>query len=353
MYVVSQCESMVEIGNVLIGKDEPICISAEVGTTANGDIYTALKLIEVAKQSGMNLVKFQFIDCDDFMRDKDTEEYEYETADGPKKENMYQMLKKLQFTPDEWRKIAKHCRKNDIPFCLSVDSIRSVVVGEGLGVAAYKIGSWDLRNYPLIKAIALTDKPIMIDLGPAILGEVVNVINEIEKDNDQIILVHCSHAKDEGINMRTIPYIHETFEIPVGYSADTRDIVPDIMAVGMGVNLIEKRLTLNIEDSGHHHIKAMEPLEMIRYVETIRRAEKMIGEYEIRPSLEDLGIKNKYFTSLVADTDIPKGTIITPDMLAARRPGNGVSPFYQDRFYGRNATRDIKKNEDVVWGDAE
>jgi sialic acid synthase SpsE len=353
MRILSNCSHSVTLGNKIISDNEPIAIVCETGVTANGDLDTALRLIEVAKEAGADAVKFQTIDCDDFMSDK-TITYKYKTADGEKEENMYDMLKKYQFTPAQFRIISQHAKNYEINFYLSVDSVRWVDICEEMGVPAYKIGSWDIRNYPLIEAIAKTRKPVQIDLGPAIIGEVVQLIDFLNKNGcDEVLLVHCSHAKNpKDTNMMTIPYLKENFKVPVGYSADTRDETPDIISVALGTNMLEKRLTLDRNYGGHHHLKGLEPAEFKKWVQTIRKAEALLGEYAVKPSPEDMTMKSQYFTSIVADTNIPYGTIITRDMLVARRPGVGISPIYINQLVGREVTRDIIKNEVIQWEDS-
>jgi N,N'-diacetyllegionaminate synthase len=113
--------------------------------------------------------------------------------------------------------------------------------------------------------------------------------------------------------------------------------------------MIEKRLTLERDYPGHHHIKALEPREFKEYVTMIRRAETMLGDYAIRPSPEDLRQKDLYFVSVVAEADIPVGTKITREMLACKRPGTGIAPEFMDLLVGRVARRDIKRNELLTW----
>ena len=340
----------VQIADRWIGEGQPVFIVAETGTTCNGDVETALRMVDAAKEAGVDAVKFMVIGPEYLMSDR-TVMYEYEWQGGRRSENMYDMLKKLQFRPEEWRQIRDYCRQRNLIFYVTSDYVYGVDVAEEVGVAAYKLSSWDAVNFPLIRRMAQTGKPIQIDAGPTTVGDLEKIMQTIrDEGNDQIILVHCSHAKtDDGLNIRSVPYMQQMFQVPTGYSADSRDAVPDLTAVALGTNLIEKRLTLDRSYPGHHHIKALEPAEFTEYVAMIRRAEQVLGEYAVKPSAEDLRQRELYFVSLVADVDIPTGTTITSDMLACKRPGTGISPELLDVVVGRKARRDIEHDEVLSW----
>jgi len=340
----------IRIGDRNIGSEAPVFIVAEVGTTSNGDIDTALKLVDAAKAAGVDAIKFMILGPDEFMSDK-TVTYEYDWAGGHHVENMYEMFKNLMFTHDEWLKIRDHCKARGILFYATVDYLSGVELAESLDVPAYKLSSWDITNFPLIEKMAATKKPIQLDLGPASLSDIEKAVKVIHsKENDDVILVHCSHAVlEEGAQLRSIPYLRGVFQIPVGYSADSLDTVPDIAAVAMGACMIEKRLTLNRGYFGHHHVNALEPSELSDYVKTIRRVERMSGDYGVYPSPEDLRQKDLYYVSIVAAEDIPAGAEIVRHMLACKRPGTGISPEFLDILVGRQAKRDISCNTVLTW----
>src|SRR5207249_11793038 len=141
------------------------------------------------------------------------------------------------------------------------------------------------------------------------------------------------------------PYLEQVFGCPVGYSCDSRDHVPDLTAVALGARLLEKRMTLDRTYEGHHHVKAIEPAEFAEWVQMVRRAEAVLGEYAMRPSAEDLRQKELYFVSVVADADIAAGETITREKLACKRPGTGIAPEQLDVIVGRKAQREIRRNE--------
>jgi sialic acid synthase SpsE len=340
----------VKILNKTISDASPLFIVTETGTTCNGDLNTALKMVDAAKAAGADAIKFMIIGPEFFMSDKSVT-YEYEWKGGKKSENMFDMFKRLTFSETDWMKIRDYCAFKDIIFFATVDYIPGVDLAEKLQVPAYKISSWDAANYPLIRKMAHTGKPLILDTGPITHPELDNTLEVIYKEgNSLVILLHCSHSKDDsGVNLYSIPFLKSVFKVPIGYSADSADYVPDIAAVTLGANIIEKRLTLDRSFPGHHHLKALEPNEYKDYIDMIRRVKNLLGEYGVKPSPEDLRQKAMYYVSITADCDIPQGTVITENMLACKRPGTGIAPEFLDIIIGRTARRDIKNNQQFDW----
>ncbi len=329
-----------------------VYIIAEAGTTSNGDLSTALSLIDEAKDAGCDAIKFMMIDADFFMSDK-TVMYDYEWSGGKSSENMYEMFKALEYTESEWLELRNKCCSVGLDFFITVDYMEGIDISEKMDLSsAYKLSSWDANNIPLIEKMAKTMKPILLDLGPACLETIERVVGIIEKQgNNQIIFLHCTHAlNDSEVNMNTIPYLREKFGYPVGFSADTREETPDLLSLGLGASIIEKRITLDKDYAGHHHILGLEPKEMKSYVSKIRQATRLLGKKGVFPSSEDIKNRQKYFVSLVAADDIRNGMEITTDMICCKRPGCGIDPLHMDELVGKKINRKMKKDELFEWG---
>lgn len=336
----------VQIANRKIGKGEPVFLVVEAGTTCNGDVATALKMADAAKESGADAIKFMIIGPEEIMSDT-TVVYEYDTASGHKAVNMFEMFKELVFTTDEWRTIKNHCDTLGIIFYATVDYVAGVDIAVELGAPALKISSWDVTNYPLIDKMAATKLPIQVDLGPATRTEISELLDRLENGGcTEVLLEHCTHAKQyDQYNLLSIPYLEKTFGVPAGYSGDSRDPTTDIAAVALGAKLIEKRLTLNHKGEGHHDSKALEPNELKEYFAQIRLVESTLGVFDVVPSTTDFEMRSPYFVSVVAAVDIPEGVTISPHMLTCKRPGTGLHPKFLEVLIGKRAVRSLKKNQ--------
>ena len=342
----------IEIRNRTIGEGHPLFIIAEIGVTCNYDMKITKDLIDVVHDSGADAVKFIFWFPEEIMSDK-TITYTYETVDGTKSENMYEMLNELRFTLDEWCEVKEYADKKGVVMFSTVNSPSGIDYTETIGLEAYKLSSWDYNYFPLWRKIVSFGKPMLIDTGPVNTLEVAKVIQLMrETGNDQSVLVHCLHTNNHAeMNMLAIPYMKSAFNTLVGYSSKDRNDETDIMAIALGAVVQEKRLTMSRSLSGHHHILCKEPREFEEYVKLMRNVQAARGVYDLRPSQVDLKERKRWFRQIVANQDIPKGTKLTPDMLEGKRPENGISPEYTDFFVGNRTKRDLRYNEALSMDD--
>ena len=342
----------INIRDKRIGGNQPVFVTAEIGVTCNYDMKISKDLIDVAAKAGADAVKFIFWFPEEIMSDK-TVTYSYKTVDGEKSENMFEMLNKLQFTLDEWREIKAYADEKNIVLFSTVNSPSGISYAETIGLEAYKLSSWDFNYFSLWKEIASLGKPMLIDTGPVNTLDVAKVM-QLLKDagNDQSVLVHCLHTDSyDEINMRSIPYMQNAFNTLVGYSSKDCDDETDIVAITLGAVVLEKRLTMSRDLPGHHHVLSKEPKEFEEYVALMRNVQASLGVYDLKPSPPDLQERKKWFRHVVANQDIPEGTVITADILEGKRPENGISPEYIDSIIGKKVKRNIKYNEAINWVD--
>ena len=342
----------IKIGNRIIGKNQALFITAECGVTCNYDMNIAKELIDVVRESGADAIKFIFWFPEEIMSDK-TITYEYDTVNGCKSENMFEMLEKLRFSLDQWREVKSYADEKEVVLFSTVNSPSGIEYAEAIGLEAYKLSSWDFNYLPLWCRIAAIGKPMIIDTGPVNTLEVAKVMKVMkESGNDQSILVHCVHTNSPTeINMRSIPYMRKAFDTLVGYSSNFPTPETDIIAITLGAVFLENRLTLSRKMSGHHHIISKEPDQFAAWVKDMRDVQQSLGKYDLKPSRGDLRERNRWFRHLVANADIPAGTILKENMLEAKRPENGVSPEYEHMFIGRTLKRSLSYNEGISWED--
>lgn len=327
-------------------KKEKIYIIAEIGVTCNYDLEITENLIKTAKLCGADAVKFVFHFPDELMSDN-TIQYTYDTVNGKVTENMFDMFNNLKFSLDDWFKIKKICEDSQIEWFSSIDSDSGIELGEKLNFNYYKLGSWDVNDIMLLEKIAKLNKPVIVDIGASTEEEVKELINIIGPN--KTIILHDYHTNEfKEMNMLTIPYIKEKFGIKVGYSSPNSYDINDYIAVALGAEIIEKRLTLSKDLPGHHHILSKTPEEFKIWVDNIHNAAAALGEKGIFPSTNDLQERKKWFKHVCAKVDIPKDTKITESMLTCKRHViNGLDPKYYSHLIGKISTVDIKRNSAI------
>lgn len=343
----------IKITNKKIGLNQPIFISAEVGTTCNGDFKTAKKLINAAKNAGMDAVKFQILNPDDKFSDKKNVDYSYRRYDGKViTENLYEMLKQYVMTKKEWKELKIYADRVGIIMFATPDYLDAVDLMEELNMPAYKIATWDVTFWPMLEKIAKLKKPTIIDLGASDKEEVAQIVKVFEKyKNDKIILLHCFHTeKFEEMNLRTIEYLRKTFRHLSGFSAPGINNELDYLSLPYYPVYMEKRLTLDRKDPNHHHSQALEPEEMKDYVRKIHELEQARGNFDLKPTQADLKMRSIYFRSLVAKTAIKKGEKLTVENIACRRPyHSGIDSKYYNSVLNRKSKVDLEENEPITW----
>ena len=338
----------VKISGRYISEGFPCFIIAEAGVNHNGEIRLAEKLIDAAVKAGADAVKFQTFKTDALVA-QGAEKARYQQETTGKTENQYEMLKKLEFKPADFKKLADYCRQKRIIFLSTPFDEKSVDLLQNLKVPAFKIPSGEITNLPLLTHIARKKKPVILSTGMSLSKEIKTAVALLQKEGSgNIVLLHCVSAypaRPEDINLRYMATLKRTFKLPVGFSDHTLGIAVPTAAAALGACVIEKHFTLDKAMPGPDHRASLEPDELTAMVTAIRTIEKALGDGKRRLSTEEKNIKKAARKSLVAAVDIPAGTSIKKEMLAIKRPGSGIEPGMIDKVIGKKTKTVIKRDE--------
>jgi len=342
----------IKIGNRIIGDDHPVFIIAEAGVNNNGKIELAKKMIDVAKRAGADAVKFQTFRTENFViQNAPKAIYQKKITKG---KSQFEMLKKLELSFDEFNKLFNYCKMKKIIFLSTPFDMQSAEFLHKLGVAAFKIGSGDLTNIPLLLQIAKYGKPIILSTGMSTMAEIKDAVKAIySAKNKKLILLQCTSsypAEFNDVNLSAMNTLRKKLNVSVGYSDHTKGIEISTAAVAMGATVIEKHFTLGKNQEGPDHKISLIPNELKDLINSIRNVEKAFGDGMKQMVKSEREIRRIARKSIVASCDIPKGMIIEECMLAIKRPGIGIEPKYFKRLIGKKAKRIIKKNQVFTWG---
>lgn len=341
----------IKILDKVIGSGKPCFIIAEAGVNHNGEFGLAKKMVDAAKKAGADAVKFQVFSAERVVI-KTAEKATYQKK-GTEKGSQYEMLKKLELTKDEFAKLAAYARRKNIIFLASAFDEESVDLLDELKVPAFKVPSGEITNSPLLEQIARKGKPIILSTGMSTLGEIAEALEVIRKEGvKDVILLHCVSdypAKVEDMNLKAMGTLRDAFGLPVGLSDHTLGITVSIAAVALGAAVIEKHFTLDRKLPGPDHKASLEPDEFKEMVARVREVEKALGDGIKRPTKSEERIKKVVRRGIVARVNIPKGTVITANMLDTKRPGVGIGSKYLSMIVGQKAKKNIKKDELLNW----
>jgi len=320
-------------------------IIAELSANHNGSLKNALDTIKAAKNVGANAIKLQTytadtltLNCkkDDFMISQDT------LWDG---KYLYDLYKEA-YTPWEWHEeLFDYARKINIDIFSSPFDKTAVDFLEQFNPSAYKIASFEITDYELIRYTASKMKPIIISTGIATIDEIQDAVNICKSvGNDNIVLLKCTSeypALLEDANLVTIPNFVQKFGVVSGFSDHTIGSTAPIAAVTLGAKVIEKHFILDKSIGGSDADFSMDKEEFRDMVKNIRDTEKLMGVVDY--SMTEKKKKSRQFSrSLYVAKDIKKGEIFTEENIRSVRPGYGMHPKYLKDILGKVSKKDYE-----------
>ena len=327
-------------------------IIAEAGVNHNGSIELAKKLVEKAKEAGVDYIKFQTFKASKLVT-KAAKQAEYQQKNiGKEGDSQYQMLKKLELSPEEHEILIDYCHQLGIKFFSTAFDFDSIDYLHSLNLGLWKIPSGEVTNYPFLKRIAAFNEPTILSTGMCDMEDVRDAVNALYKNGlskENLILLHCNTEYPtpfEDVNLKARDALRKEFGVEVGYSDHTKGIEVPIAAVALGATVIEKHFTLDRTLPGPDHKASLEPDELKAMVSAIRNIEKAVGgdgtKHVSESEKKNIAIARK---SIVAACDIKAGEVFTEDNLTVKRPGNGVSPMRWEEVIGQKAKRDFNEDE--------
>lgn len=336
----------------MIGKK--VFIIAEAGVNHNGDINFAYKLIDVAKETGVDAIKFQTFKTEKVIS-KFADMASYQKKNLSTNESQYEMVKKLELSYKEFKKLKDYCDEIEIMFLSTPDEEYSLdFLVDELDMPFIKIGSGEVTNLPYLRKIAAKRKPLILSTGMSNLREVEEAINTIKdvSPNAEISLLHCTTnypTPFEEVNLKAMQTLAAAFKLTVGYSDHTLGIEVSIAAVAMGAKIIEKHFTLDKKLPGPDHKASLEPNELKEMVKAIRNIEMALGDGIKKPNKSEIQIMKVARRSLIATRDIRAGEIIKESDIAIKRPGKGIPPKFKEIVIGMKLINDIRQDEPFRW----
>ena len=346
----------ININGKNIGDGYPCYTIAEAGANHEGEMEKAFQLIDAARESGVDAIKFQNYTAAK-LTTKTAPKY---WDDGIENESQFDVFKKLdKLHDDEWKQIFDYANKKNITCFSTPFDLESVDLLESFNVPAYKIASADITHIPLIKKIASKKKPVFMSTGMASIEEIHDAISAIQdQGNEEIVIMHCITSyptKSEDANLEMITNLNQEFSnYVVGYSDHTLGIDIAIFSTFYGSKCIEKHFTYdkNLSISRDHRL-SLDSNDFKELIRKLKLCEISHGS-GVRENFvaEDDAVKYAR-RSIVSAKKILKGTKITEDLLEIKRPGTGIKPKFLNEIIGKSASKDIDDDVPITWNDLE
>ncbi|MBI9081300.1 MAG: N-acetylneuraminate synthase family protein [Pseudodesulfovibrio sp.] len=328
-------------------------IIGEAGVNHNGDLATAKKLVDVARVSGCDAVKFQTWKTEKvYCRERSIKpEYQIETTDEAESE--YDTIKKLELSFDEFKELKEYCDSQEIVFLSTPDEQESAdFLIDELQVPMMKTASQDVTNIPFLRYLGKKKLPLIFSTGASTLEEVLDGVSTILRENDALIILHCLSsypAPLEDLNLNAIPELARLTNCPVGFSDHTVGVEASCAALALGARIFEKHFTLSHDQAGPDHQASLTPEGLTRYVSTLREIRKALGDGHKRVMPSETSNRKAFRRYLVFDRDIKKGELFSPDDFLFKKVADGVAPKHLDEVVGSRASEDISEGDLFHW----
>lgn len=339
----------IEIQGRKIGDGHPLFFIAEAGVNHNGSLELGKQLIKIAFEAGADAVKFQTFKTENIITpDAPKSTYHKKATNNDTSQSWFELLKTQEISREMHIKLIDYCNKSNIIFLSTPYDEESVDFLDELGVPAFKIASTDTNNIPFLHYVAKKGKPMIISTAMSEMEEVEQAVKAIRKEGlEEFVVLQCTGnypARLEDSNLRIIETYREKLNCLVGYSDHTQELINPIAATVLGVAVYEKHFTINKTLPGPDHQMSLSPNELKETICAIRLAEQALGSKHKEVLESEKENRLKLRKSLVAATNISKGTRITKEMIASKRPGKGISPSHLENLIGSKTLVNVSKD---------
>ena len=337
-----------KIGNRSIGPNEPPLVIAEIGINHGGDLDVAKNMVDLIASSGCECVKHQTHIIEDEM----TEEAKSIFPPNADK-SIWDVMKECSLTLDEEKELKKHAENLGLIWISTPFSRKAVDFLDHIDVPAFKIGSGEADNLPLINHIAKKGKPIIMSTGMQSIQSLKNSVEILENSHVEYALLVCTNlypSPPEIVSLKGIEELKEAFpKALVGFSDHSIGPEMALASVALGACIVERHFTDTRYRDGPDISCSMDPAELRLMIDRSVEIYKALKNPKQRTKPEE-DVYKFARASVVADKDMPAGHIITEKDIWARRPGSGEIPGYKYHdVIGKKLRLAVKKNHQLKW----
>jgi N,N'-diacetyllegionaminate synthase len=334
----------IDIGDRRVGPGHPCYVIAEAGVNHDGSVERGHALIDAAARAGVDAVKFQTFRADKLVTTT-APKARYQAANMGEGGSQHDMLRRLELSLEAHQELFAHCEAAGVQFLSSSFDADSADLVADLGVPAFKLGSGEITNLPLLQHIAAKGRPVLLSTGMSWLSEVEQAVQTLRSSGcSQLALFQCTSnypSDPADANLRAMLTMAQAFGAPTGYSDHTLGNEVALAAVALGACLIEKHFTLDQSLPGPDHRASAEPRELAELVAGVRKIEAALGHGRKEPAASEADTAAVARKSLVAAWDLHAGAVLSTDMLAIKRPGTGLPPALLSYVVGRRLRVDV------------
>ena len=334
--------------------DAPPFLIAEAGVNHEGDFQNAIRLVDLAADSGVDAIKFQTYKASRIATR--TSEAYWDTSLEPA-QNQFELFSRYDdFGPEDYQLLARRCDERRILFLTTPFDVDCIDWLDDL-LPLYKVASADITNFPLLQKIAQTKKPVLLSTGAASTAEIDEAVTYLHHNGSpQVAILHCTLSYPtlaRNANVAAIAHLKKLYpDHPIGFSVHTLpgdSFVAISSAFVLGARIIEKHFTFDKSLPGNDHYHAFDGSDFLRLRQELKDLQIILGSQRksVLPA-EEMSRKHAR-RSLVSRRNIPMGAPIDVEAIDVKRPGTGIEPKYMLKVCELVAARDIREDETLQW----
>ena len=324
-------------------------IIAEIGLNHNGSLDLAKELIDIAKRTGCDAVKFQKRDVKNLAIKSVLNKLDLRFPSFGK---TYKEIRNyLEFNRDQYIYLQSYAKKKNIDFIVTAFDINSLTFLESLKIKTIKIASHSLTNIYLLEKISQKKISSILSTGMSKISEIDTAVKIFKKNRCPLSIMHCVSSyptPNNECNLNLINFLKQRYELITGYSGHEIGFFPTVIAVSLGAKIIERHITVDNTLEGFDHKISLEPNELSEMVKQIRNINIVKGsEKKIVSNVEKI-TRKKYHVSMTSNKKLKKGQVLTKSMIVFKNPGTGISPQSSAKYYGKILNQDIENSSLIL-----
>lgn len=341
-----------EIGNRKIGEDYAPLVIVEIGINHEGSLKTAFEMVDAAYEAGAEVIKHQTHVVEDEMS-----KAAKKVIPGNTDVSIYDVMERCALDEEDETKLKEYVESKGMIFISTPFSRAAADRLERMGVKAYKIGSGECNNYPLIDHIASFGKPIILSTGMNDIESIRKSVEIMEKHGVKYSLLHCTNLYPTPANLVRLGGMEELQkEFPnaiVGLSDHTVNNNACLAATALGASVLERHFTDSKDRPGPDIVCSMDPKELKELIEGSKEIQQMRGGKKVAAKEEQVTI-DFAFATVVTTKNLKKGDVLSKDNIWVKRPGTGqIKAEHYESLIGKRINKDIENDEHLSWADIE
>jgi len=339
-----------KICNRNIGKNYPPLVIVEIGINHEGSLETAFRMVDAAHTAGAEMIKHQTHVVEDEMSSEAKK-----VIPGNADISIYDIIDRCALNEEDEIKLKDYVESKRMIFISTPFSRAAADRLERMGVCAYKIGSGECNNYPLVEHIASFGKPMIVSTGMNDINSVRKTVNILEEYNVPYALLHTTNLYPTPSHLVRFGAMKELQkEFPnavVGLSDHTTSNLACFGAVALGASILERHFTDSMDRAGPDIVNSMDPAALKELIDGSIELAKMRGGRKEAAKEEQVTI-DFAFATVVSIANIKKGETLTEENIWVKRPGTGgiAAESYND-ILGKIANKNIEIDKHLSWGD--